>query len=162
MPRGSKWTNSDGLVVGFGTRTADYNTGSAVRSDSVVQQVVVKIKASDLLDADVSDQLVNGVTIPADSLLTRADLFVTTAFASAGSAVLDIGIYNASSGAAIDDDGIDAAIAVAALVDSADFACDGALVGTVLANNSKVGVSYDTAAFTAGEATLVVEYIPKM
>jgi len=159
MGRASSWTNSDGLVVGFGPRTVETNAGAKVVTAGKRQQVVVKIVGgSEIKDSDVSAQLVNAVEIPADALLESAKLFVTTAFAGA-TAVMDIGIYNASTGAAVDDDGIDAAVALATLVDNAVVACDGALIGTVLANRSKIGVSYDTAAFTAGVATLVVEYI---
>lgn len=159
MPRASYWTNSDGLVVGFGARSVETNSGGQPRSDQMRQQVKVRIKALDLNDSDVSEQLIHGVTIPADSLLESAKLFVTTAFAGA-TAVLDIGTYD-SAGSAVDDDGIDSAIAVATLVDNAVVTCDGALIGTVLASNQRIGLSYDTAAFTAGEAWLVVEYIPK-
>lgn len=159
MPRSSYWTNSDGLVVGFGTRSVETNSGAQPSVGGLRQQVKVRIKAADLADSDVSAQLLHGVTIPADSLLESAKLFVTTAFAGA-TAVLDIGTYD-SAGSAVDDDGIDAAIAVASLGDNVVIACDGALIGTVLASNQRIGLSYDTAAFTAGEAWLVVEYIPK-
>lgn len=160
MAKERRWTNADGLVVGFGTRTVASSSGAQPSVGGQRQQVVLTIKGTDLADAVAtdSDAIVHGVTIPADSLLESAKLYVTTAFAGA-TAVMDIGIYNASTGAAVDDDGIDAAVAVGTLTDNAVVACDGALIGSVLANNSKVGVSYDTAAFTAGEATLVVEYV---
>jgi hypothetical protein len=122
------------------------------------QQAIVEIKGADLADSDVARQLAYGITIPADALLESAKLFVTTAFVGA-TATMDIGTYDASSGAAIDDNGVAAALAVASLSDNAVIACAGALIGTVLAANSKIGVSYNTAAFTAGEATLVVEYV---
>jgi hypothetical protein len=160
MKRDVIWTNADGLAVGFGTREVESNSGAAVAvSDGLKKQVVVQIKGTGLPDSDVSAQLLNGVVIPANSYLLGATLFVTEAFTSGGSAVLDIGLYKRSDGTAVDDDGIDSAIAVATLVDNYDVACDGALIGTVLANNSVIGVSYDTAAFTAGEATLLVEYV---
>lgn len=158
MARKSVWTNSDGLRVGFGTHSIDTTIAAAVNSLSAVQTVVVDIVGLDLADTDVARQLAHGVIIPANSYLKSATLFVTTAFAGA-SAVMDIGIYKASDGTAVADDGIDAAIATATLVDNYDVACDGSLIGTVLANNSKIGVTYDTAAFTAGKAALVVEYI---
>lgn len=161
MARENSWTNADGLYIGFGTRTTEKNSGTALRADGARQQVVVQIVGgSEIKDSDVSAQLVYGVTIPANALLESAKLFVTTAFTSGGSAVLDIGTYLASAGTAVDDDGIDSAIAVATLADNAVVTCDGALIGTVLASAQKIGVSYDTAAFTAGEAFLVVEYIP--
>lgn len=159
MPRAAKWTNSDGLVVGFGTRTVETNAGAQPSLGGLRQQVKVRIKASTLPASDVSDQLLYGVTIPADSLLESAKLFVTTAFAGA-TAVLNIGTYD-SAGAAVDADGIDVAIAVASLGDNVVIACDGAQIGTVLAADCRIGLDYDTAAFTAGEGWLVVEYIPK-
>lgn len=159
MGRQAYWTNSDGLVVGFGTRSVETTSGTEVGGVSARKQVVVAIKGTDLADSDVTNQLIYGVIIPANALLESAKLFVTTAFAGA-TAVMDIGTYNASSGATVDDDGIDAAVAVATLVDNAVVACDGAQIGTVLSANVKIGVTYDTAAFTAGEAFLVVEYIP--
>ena len=157
--RESNWTNSDGLVVGFGTRDVETTGSAKVSLGGQRQQVVVDIYGPDLADSDVAAQLVHAVTIPAGALLESAKLVVKTAFAGA-TAVLDIGVYNASSGAAVDDDGVDAAVAVTAIDAAGDvIACDGALIGTVLANNSKIAASYDTAAFTAGVAELVVEYV---
>lgn len=159
MIRDEIWTNSDGLAVGFGTREVETNAGAVVvAGDGVTRTVVVNIKGSGIPDSAVGPQLINGAVIPANSYLKGATLFVTTAFVGA-TAVLDIGLFKASDGTEVDDDGIDAAIATATLVDNYDVACDGALIGTVLAYDSKIGVSYDTAAFTAGEATLVVEYL---
>src|SRR5690606_6507600 len=97
-------------------------------------------------------------TIPANALLESAKLFVTTAFVGTN-AVMDISTYNASTGAAIDDDGIDVAVATATLADNAVVTCDGALIGTFLAADSQVRISYATAAFAAGEATLIIEYV---
>lgn len=159
MPKKSYWTNQDGLIVGFGGRTEETNFGGQVNTKSSQQEIRVKIKASEIPALDVSAQLLHGVTMPADSLLLSATLFVTTAFVGA-TAVLDIGTYD-DAGAAVDDDGIDSAIAVATLADNAVVACDGAQIGTVLASNQRIGLQYDTAAFTAGEAWLVVRYIPK-
>jgi hypothetical protein len=61
-----------------------------------------------------------------------------------------------------DDNGIDAAIAVAALTDNASIACNGALVGTTVTDSNglpmPVSYGYNTAAFTAGVAELVIKY----
>ncbi len=164
MAREEIWENADGLAVGFGTRTVTQNSGSKTGTPGAVEEVVLNISDATLLSDTVSstdDAIVQGVVIPADSLLLSAELFVTTAFTSGGSAVLDIGVYQ-TDGTIVDDDGVDAAIAVASLVDNFVVSpCDGALVGTVLANDSKIAASYDTAAFTAGAAKLVVRYIPK-
>jgi hypothetical protein len=124
-----------------------------------IQTMTVKIHGPSLSDAVAAADLENAAVIPADALLVSARLFVTTAFAGA-TATLDIGTYKAADNTAEDDDGIDAAIAVGTLVDNAVITCDGADVGTVVTGEGfKIGASYDTAAFTAGEATLVIEYI---
>lgn len=158
MAKESVWTNLDNLRVGFGGRTTETTVGAQPRTGGMRQEVILEIRGADLADVDVARQLAYGVTIPADALLESAKLFVTTAFVGA-TAVMDIGTYNASSGAAVDDDGISSAIAVATLVDNAVVTGAGAQIGTVLSVDSKIGVSFDTAAFTAGLATLVVEYV---
>ena len=158
--RKSTWTNKDGLYVGFGRRKVENNSGASVRSNSAVQTLTMKIVGSELSDAVAAVDLENAAVIPVDALLKSATLFVTTAFAGA-TAALDIGTYNADANDAADDDGIDSAIAVGSLTDGAVITCDGADVGTVCDGTDgwKIGASYDTAAFTAGEATLVIEYV---
>lgn len=162
MSRDAYWTNADGLVVGFGTREVEKNSAGKVATSGAVEELVLRINdATALADtvAATDDAIVHGAEIPADSLILSADLFVTTAFAGA-TATLDIGVYQRD-GTIVDDDGIDAAIAVATLADNAVVSCDGADVGTVTATAVKIACSYDTAAFTAGAATLVIRYIPK-
>jgi hypothetical protein len=161
MPRNSLWTNSDGLIVGFGTHSIDGSgaTKSSVKGD--VQTVKLKITGTGLLDAAVPNALenANAVVIPSGAYIKSAFLAVTTAFTSGGSAVLDIGTIGLDD-VIVDDDGIHSAVAVATLVANYDVACSGALIGTKLTSAQKVYASYDTAAFTAGEAVLIVEYIP--
>jgi hypothetical protein len=110
--------------------------------------------------ADVNPQP-NDAFIPAGSYITKASLVVTTAFTSGGSATLGVGLQEAD-GTIIDADGIDAAVAVADLAVNKAVVCNGALVGgtaTVGADNSYLSLVYGTAAFTAGAAKLVIEYI---
>lgn len=157
--RDSNWTNKDGLVVGFGTRDVETTGSAKVSLGGQRQQVVMDIYGPDLADADTAAQEVHAVVLPAGALLESAKLVVKTAFAGA-TAVLDIGIYAIDGSGTDDDDGIDAAIAVTAIDAAGDvIACDGAKIGTVLDAGYKIGASYDTAAFTAGVAELVVEYI---
>ena len=154
--------NMDGLIVRSGARTVDSNVGRVTAVEGATKQLVLNIKGTELGDTldTTSEAVTNGAVIPQGALITAAYLIVTTAFTSGGSAVLDIGTYT-TAGAAVDDDGIDAAIAVASLTANADFACDGAQVGTVITTSGGVVVAatYDTAAFTAGAAKLVVEYV---
>lgn len=157
--RAHTWTNKDSLYVGFGTRKTEANTGSNHGGRSAIRTQTVKIRASELGDTVAAATLENAAIIPADALLLSANLFVTTSFVGA-TAVLDIGTYKAADNLVEDDDGIDAAIATATLVAGYAVACDGADINTVVTGEGfKIGASYDTAAFTAGEATLVVRYL---
>lgn len=158
MTQRATWTNSDGLVVGFGARYVTSNLGTQARTAGNVQELVLEINGADLTDATVPAEVISGAYIPADSLIIDANLVVTTAFVGVN-AVLDIG--SASSAAAIvDDDGIDVAIATASLGDNVDIQCDGDLIGTVVTARTYIYASYDTAAFTAGYAKLVIRFMP--
>ena len=123
--------------------------------------------------------------IPANSYIASATIIISTAFTSGGSATLTVGAYQ-QDGSTIDADGIDATIAKTAIDDfirvvkrnpdgidatvalsvlnasTKAVACDGALVGAALSvgdNDCYIEAYYGTAAFTAGEAKLVIEYI---
>ena len=131
---GSKWTNSDGLVVHFGTRDVTTTGGFRVADNGATEKVYMTIKGTDLADAVAAtdDQIIYGPVIPNGATILSATLKVDTAFTSGGSAVLDLGLYD-KDGTIVDDDGIDAAVAVASLTLGAEIACDGADVNTVVA-----------------------------
>lgn len=160
MKKSSIWANSDGLAVGFGPRDTETTEVTKVSLGGNRQQLVARIKLSELADAITANHLINAAYIPAGALLESAKLFVETA-AIGVNAVLDIGLAKVSDGTDIDDDGIDVAIATTTLVDGYNTACDGAKIGTELAYDSKIYASYDTAAFTAGVVVLTVEYVCK-
>lgn len=157
MGRDSYWTNDDGLVVGFGPRTVDTGLAAKVSTMGETQELVLDIVGADLADATVPTNINTGAFIPANSLVLSGVLIVDTAFAGA-TAVLDIGTYTAA-GVAVDDDGIDSAIAVASLTADTDIDSDGAVIGTVVTADTYIAATYDTAAFTAGTAKLIVRYI---
>lgn len=163
MSRDAVWVNSDGLAVGFGTRTEATTYSSRIGDNGKTEKVHLTIKGTDLADAVATseDQVIHGVVIPNGATILSATLKVSEAFTSGGAGVLDIGVYD-KDGTIVDDDGIDAAVAIAALGLGAEVACDGADVNTVVATTGgvKICASYDTAAFTAGKATLEVEYKP--
>jgi hypothetical protein len=153
------------LAVGFGPRESVF-TGSYVQTHDAAggkMKLYYRFRGEDLADAvsATSDAIVQAPVIPNGSLILGATLEVVEAFAGS-SAVLDIGVYD-SAGTAVDDDGIDAAIAVTSIDALGDtIACDGADINTIVATSGgvKIAASYDTAAFTAGEALLTVEYVP--
>ena len=151
------WTNDDGLEVRFGLdRTTEQPSGRTAGEEKVLVWHVAD--ATELGDTDTAAVAGDEAFIPAGAVIKDAYFVVDTAFTSGGSAVLDLGLKQAA-GTNIDDDGIDAAVALAALGADAVVACNGALVGTRLANNSYVMATYDTAAFTAGAGKLVIKYI---
>lgn len=156
MSRNAYWTNSDGLVVGFGTHDVDTGLAAKVSTMGETQELVLDLVGVDVADTAVPANLVTGAFIPANSLVLSGLIIVDTAFAGA-TAVLDIGTYD-SAGAAVDDDGIHSA-AVVALTADTDIDCTGAVIGTVVTADTYIAATYDTAAFTAGTAKLIVRYI---
>lgn len=160
------WVNDDGLIVRFGTEKGTAPKAGVRSTLGDTNQVRVKIVGTDVPATDAPVEEVPVVALPDGAKITSATLYVNTAFTSGGSATLDLGVFNDDGDgtySANDADGIDAAIAVAALTANAVIACNGALVGGApLAGTSDrpvyVSYGYNTAAFTAGEADLVIEY----
>ena len=153
------YVNADGLeILAAGDAGTAAKRGTSLSSQK--KALVMTITGTDLgSSADTPQD--HDAFIPAGSYITGAHLIVTTAFTSGGSATLTIGTYQ-QDGTTVDADGIDATIALAALAANKGVACDGAAVGgtaTVGANDVYIEANYGTAAFTAGEAKLVVEYI---
>ena len=157
------WTNSDGLVVRFGTdKGTEKESGST--EANVHRTLVHKFAFGDIANTDVTAADPESPFIPADSVITRATLYVTTAFVGA-TGVLDIGLKVAA-GTNTDDDGIDS-VAVGILDAIGDtINCNGAyvssagnLTGLRITADQYIMTTWDTAAFTAGAATLVVEYL---
>ena len=156
------WTNEDGLVEKYGTeRSAVQTQGGTVKP--VTKHLVHKFTYADVANTDTAAADPEAPFIPSGSVITRAFMYVTTAFVGA-TAVLDVGLKQAA-GTNIDDDGIlstgiatidaigDVVIGDGALVAAAD------LTGVRLTADGYIMTTYDTAALTAGAATLVVEYI---
>lgn len=169
MARGSTWTNSDGLVVGFGTHTVDNDVPSVTSGGGSVKTMVVQIVGIDLPDTyAATDTPPQAATIRRGSLITSAVFVVDEAFTSGGAATLDIGTWSKGLATDVVDDagGIDAAVALTA-IDAIGEAviCNGALVGGTVAvgatanGDCVIAPSYNTAAFTAGKGTLTIQYI---
>ena len=159
------WDNFDGLEVNFGLDRSVKMPGGRT-ANNVRKSLVHKFTYEDIANTDTAAPSPHEASIPAGAVIVSATLYVTTAFVGA-TATLDIGLKVAA-GTNTDDDGIDSAIAVTALDAVGDtILCDGALVlqetGDLTAvrftADQYIMTTYDTAAFTAGEATLVVEYL---
>lgn len=155
------WTNADGLEVLMHGEQGNVN-GKGSTVTSVRNQLVVAIEdATNIPSSADTPGALDGM-IPAGAYITNAYFIVETGFTSGGAATLDIGLYQ-KDGTVIDADGVDAAIALAAIDTAGEVVVnDGALVGgtaTVGANDAYVELKYNTAAYTAGAAKLVIEYI---
>lgn len=155
------YTNADGLrVLTNDDQGAVKTQGTAV--SGMKQVVVVDLTLTSLgTTFGASNIDLNNPVIPAGSLITRADLVMTTAATSGGAATLTIGTYNAA-GTAIDADGIDATVALTAIDAIGETVrCDGAhlTTGGYIAENAYIGAIYATAAFTAGVGKLYIEYV---
>lgn len=155
------WTNADGLTVLMHEEQGQVNkTGQTLSNPR--QTVVLEITDATTLASSAATPSALDAFIPAGAYITAAYTIVDTAFTSGGAATLTIGLYQ-QDGTAIDADGIDAAIALTAIDAAGDVVVNnGALVGGVLtvgSNDAYIAANYGTAAFTAGAAKVVVEFI---
>lgn len=161
MGRNATWTNEDGLVVGFGAHESDEG-GQNFGGKGPVNVHIYKIEDATNLASAVAASDGKPATIPAGAVVTSAKLYVRTAFTSGGAATLDLEFMKLG-GTTYGANGIDAAIALTAIDAEGDIvSCDGADVSTPVAPLSEavwVTANYNTAAFTAGAADLVIEYV---
>ncbi|RTL05360.1 hypothetical protein EKK58_08140 [Candidatus Dependentiae bacterium] len=155
------YTNADGLrVLTNGDHGAVKTQGTA--TSGMKQVIVVDITFTALgTTFGASNIDLNNPFIPAKSLITRADLVMTSAATSGGTPTLDIGTYNAA-GSAIDADGIDAAIALTAIdANGETVRCDGAHLTTagLITADAYIGITRSAPTYTGGVGKLYVEYI---
>lgn len=162
MARQATWVNEDGLEVGFGTRDSKNPHLATVQTEGNVEIASMVLDYDTLPAAAGTAPSVKSFAVPADSVITRAYLRVTTAFTSGGTTTLNVGFVNAA-GTAIDQDGLDAAIAKAALTDGAVIEMDGALVGDNIGDaDGYISTSTGSGPWTAGQAVLTIEYVRPM
>ena len=169
MSRASTHT-FDGLVVGYGTHTAD-NDVPAVTGSGSTRFYTVELPDATALEATAAITSASippqSVTIPHGSYIKSANFQVTAAFTTAASGNLDIGLWSNAATPVLDDiDGIDAAVDILVLDAIGDVVvCDGALVGGVLpvgkVNDADCVVTfgYETGVFTAGAGILTLEVV---
>lgn len=169
MSRNAYWDNSDGLVVGFGTRDVS-RAPHRINDEGSLQKIYMDFDWADLPVTSVAatdDQLVHGPVIPNGAVLVSAQLTVLEAFA--GGTSISFGVYNADTAAAVDDNGIiDAEVTadIDAIGDIVNYTIAnigasgaGADLGTAVATAGGVRVAgFAVGTFTAGKALLEVCY----
>ena len=153
---GSFYTNADGLQQQYGTRGV-LAGAKEVAGVGVRKTLVLDFDGLGLVDATPTIDR-SAARLPAGAYVISATLLVDTLFVGA-TATLDIGTFKASDGTALDIDGFVAAAAVATLTAGADIAGAGAQIGTIIAEDTYVMATYNTAAFTAGKGRCVIEYV---
>lgn len=163
------YKNDDGLVIRNGKdggesinigQTSSPNQKLVLNLDPIGDEGIFTT-SSNTKGLPIASDVADLAGLPANAYIKSATLIVTEAFTSGGAATLTIGLCQAD-GTVIDADGIDASIALSALAANKVVKCDGALAGgtdTVGANAAKIYFTTGTAAYTAGKANLVIEYI---
>ncbi len=173
---GTKWVNSDGLVVRFGTRPTNEDADVPAQTNTAgrVQEISFTLPDLTLLGTDATaytaGEFVNAAKIPANATVHQVRVITKTAAASGGAADLLLGAYTIGSDGALD---VVDADGFAAAGDSAlaNFSAVGetltltssagaALIGdaTVGSSDVVVAATYATAAYTAGELEVIIEY----
>ena len=173
MPRDNTWTNDDGLVVGYGTHSAD-NSSPAVTGEGTrrtMQFVLDALLVPDTASATNGIATPQAAIIPRGSVITRATIRVLEAFTSGGAATLDLGLWTRGLTTDVVDDanGIVAAVTIAELTTIGEIhLCDGALLPLATSASTLVGATglgdcvvtaeWATGAYTAGKALVQIEY----
>ena len=153
------YTNSDGLQQQYGTRGVLSGAKEAA-GGGVKKFLILDFNGVGLVDTTPVIDL-SAARLPAGAYVIAATLLVEVTFTGA-TATLDIGTFKASDGTALAINGFVAASAVAGLTAGADIAGAGAQIGTIIAEDTYVVATYNTAAFTAGKARCVIEYMMSM
>lgn len=155
------WMNNDGLFVKFGSQQAVVGGGGSFSVEGEFTTVEIDIRYNMLNAFGTRTILDETVRVPNGVLLTSAEFEVVVPFTSGGAATLDLGFYDTDRTTAYDADGIDAVIALTAIDAVGEtVTCDGALINTILANNTPnlISATVGTADYTAGRGKLRLKY----
>jgi hypothetical protein len=160
----TNWHNNDGLYVKFGELEAVPSVAGEHSYDGLTHELEFEIADFTTL-TDANAIIDSNIKLPDGALISKITLIVTEAATSGGSAVLDIGVIDEDRASNGDDDALVAAEAVADMgtigntIEYVQGATGhGVLVGTILTKSVYITVGYDTAAFTAGAAKVLIEY----
>ncbi len=160
----SRVQSSQGTAQHYGPRESNEGLDNSVSTYGLTQQRELYCdftQANAGLPTANADDDSGVLIIPANSIITAAYFSVGTAWTSAGSATLSLGVEDTdgSSSSAV---GLDS-LAKAVLTINSWTVLDGALIGaTVGTSDVQISVDDATAVFTAGTGRLVVEYITQV
>jgi hypothetical protein len=177
MSRGNTWTNSDGLVVGYGTHSEDNNVSAVHAGANGVRTITAEYTLVDLSDTFAATNVnPQDARIPRGSVIQSAYIHTLVTPTTGSTSTLDIGLWGVGLATEVVDvaDGIiaDASITEMDIIGSV-IQCDGAYiadsataastqyaVGAVSESDCVLAPSYETAVFTAGKVRVVVNFIP--
>lgn len=159
----------NGVRNWYGSRDAEDKLPAVVKTEGFKKEMVIDFNYDDLPTFSADGAMV--LSIPANSVILSAKLYVKTAFAGSDSATattdfLNVGLYQ-SDGTVIDANGlmgVDALtdLAAGAWLDTGDGVGtgQGALIGeSIGAADGQVTVTIDDGSVSAGAGRVIVEYI---
>lgn len=156
----NEWSNSDGLMVLFGTDRARASRGgefsTLIEGKHCVEATIALASLPTVASGNV--QIISdNVNIPNGAIVEQVDLFVSKVMVNSGSGTLDIGLVDQDRSTEIDFDGLVSAIAKTALDGLGEYTkivlgstSVGALVGTKITNTGLLVAKASTSDFTAG------------
>lgn len=164
MANNERVQSSIGAAQNYGPRTTNEGLPACIAdARGVTRELVLPFSYDQLalpgsINADVDAAV---ALIPANALLKAAYLKVTVDFETGTSAVLNVGT-ELEDGTTVSATAIYAAVASTAL-DVGDWpVAGGAVVGATVGTAAvQLSVTQTVGTFTAGEATLIIEYIDK-
>jgi hypothetical protein len=175
----TRWTNSDGLTVKFGSDEADVAIGGQLPVTDGLYKSTIDINYTELLSAtyaiagSVANDGATGMQIPEGARIKGIEVIVLTAFTSSGTiatATLGVGLKKWSDfSTELDHDGFLTASFVGTNLDAVGERAyvtvgstgAGALIGTTLAEDGVLVAANTLHAshpFTAGKVRIIVEY----
>jgi hypothetical protein len=146
-------TGRGGVYSHFGPRDTEENDGGILNAGGRKKEVVYKFDYTDVPAYGTDDAI---AVIPAGATITKATIRATTNWAT-GTA-MTVGLTTPA-GSVIDADGLFTAAALTLANLNLGAVGTGALIGLENQQDVNVVVATTGSAMTAGEATLVVEYL---
>lgn len=162
MSKSAYWTNDDGLVIGFGARTAEDKRGGVVRTAGAENEHVIDFGYDDLPDGSTDGSY---TSIPANAVPIDAYFEVLEAFAGGTSYDIDF-VDSAGSAIGTGTDKLWDALVLADINAVGERSVSSTHGGTNSGNALNVALASDgmikvtaTGSFTAGKGRLVIKYV---
>jgi hypothetical protein len=156
MTRAATWTNSDGLVVGFGANAPERNTAGVSKQFGTIKEARLQVTYQSTSGASGAK-----ITVPAGSAVRRVRLHVGTAWV--GGTNLQFGDGTTAGGWVSSTNAATANLTAGAEIVGSGVYVTGGTDTTAMRFPKVYAAATDlfltiTGTYTAGDATIVVEY----